>query len=68
MKKKLDPKVKRVLAIIALILMALLIAGLIASVAKKAAPGTILAYLFGIMVVPCVFYAIIKFGEISKKK
>ena len=68
MKRKLHPKIKRVLAVITLLLMAALVVGLIISVIRKSAPGIILAYLFGIMVVPCVFYAIVKFGEISKKQ
>ena len=68
MKKEMNPKVKRVLAVITLILMAGCVIGLIVSVVKKAPPGTILAFLFGLMVVPCVFYIIVRFGEISRKK
>lgn len=68
MKKQPNPKVKKILAVVTLVLMALLIIGLIIAVIKKAAPGTILAFLFCLMVVPCVFYAIIKFAEISRKE
>ena len=68
MKKEMNPKVKRVLAVITLILMAGCVIGLIVSVVKKAPPGTILAFLFCLMVVPCVFYAILKFAEISRRE
>ena len=68
MKKQLNPKVKKVLAVITLVLMALLVIGLIVAGIRKAAPGTILAFLFCLMVVPCVFYAIIKFAEIARKQ
>lgn len=68
MKKQLNPNVKKVLAVITLVLMAFLVIGLIIAVIRKAAPGTILAFLFCLMVVPCVFYAIIKFAEISRKQ
>ena len=68
MKKQLNPKVKKVLAVITLVLMALLVIGLIVAVIRKAAPGTILAFLFCLMVVPCVFYAILKFAEISRRE
>ena len=68
MKKQLNPKVKKVLAVITLVLMAFLIIGLIVAVIRKADPGTILALLFCLMVVPCVFYAIVKFAEISRKQ
>ncbi|MDO4809204.1 MAG: hypothetical protein Q4A04_04455 [Eubacteriales bacterium] len=68
MKKQLNPKVKKVLAVITLVLMALLVIGLIIAVIRKAAPGTILAFLFCLIVVPCVFYAILKFAEISRRE
>lgn len=68
MKKQLNPKVKKVLAVITLVLMALLVIGLIIAVIRKAAPGTILAFLFCLMVVPCIFYAILKFAEISRRE
>ena len=68
MKKELNPRLKRVLAIITLILMAGCAIGLIVSVIQKAGPRIILAFLFGLMVVPCVFYIIIRFGEISRKQ
>lgn len=66
--KEKTPVMHRVLAIAGVLLFLFLIIGLIVSVVKKADAGTILAWLFGLIVVPCIFYVFLRFSKRRKQK
>ena len=61
-------KTKRILAIAGLLFFAGVFISLIIHLARNAEPGVILAHLFCLIVVPCLFYVFLLLRRIRREK